>query len=155
MFRAARRKVCAVSKYSLLSISPPRSVSSKCLWVGFGCCEFGLCRTPDALARCILQKDEKSDGPPLGSLSRSFHAIDTTADNGYRYRPGHFDRRQLTSSYHVELACSKRLRETAFRTHRRARLMYETKDSVETTRGSALTKRHSFASLQQARGVAA
>jgi hypothetical protein len=58
-----------VSKYSLLSISPPRSVSSKYLRVGFCCCDFGLCRTPDALARCILQKDEKSDGPALGSFS--------------------------------------------------------------------------------------
>jgi hypothetical protein len=103
------------------------------------------------LARCILQKDEKSDGPPIGSFSWSFHAIDTTAD----YRPGHFDRRQLTSYYNVELACSKRLSEAALRTHRRARLMYETKDPVETTRGSAFAKSHGFTSLQREREVAA
>jgi hypothetical protein len=83
-----------------------------------------------------------------------FNAIDTTADNGYRYRSGHFDRRQLTSSYNVELACSKRLREAALRTHRRARLMYETNDPVETTTGSALTKSRGFASLQREREVA-
>jgi hypothetical protein len=47
---------------------------------------------------------------------------------------------RLTQSYNVELACSKRLREAALGTHRRGDLMHETEASVETTRGSALTR---------------
>jgi malic enzyme len=47
---------------------------------------------------------------------------------------------RLTQSCKVELAGSKRLREAALGTHRRGHLMHEAEASVETTRGSALTR---------------
>src|SRR5260370_15080980 len=39
MFWAARSKVRAVSRYFLLTMSPPQSPSSKWMWAHSGCCE--------------------------------------------------------------------------------------------------------------------